>query len=248
LRDYEELKDMSFSNKLVKLYFDLVYNTLYNLTTARLSAYRKWQDKCLGKLKFANSDSILCVGVGTGNEIPHILNRHRDMEVIGVDPSVRALRKAHQKGLRQGKEIKVFEMEAQELQYPAESFNKVLCLHVMDFVEDHQKATEEVIRVLREGGQFVITYPSDKEGVNLGINLLKDSWQQDIQSRKYGRALANLLGQAGLGILYLPLTLRAKQKAYAYHDLESVFTKLKLAYFQIEEYTLYKDLIVYGEK
>jgi len=218
------------------------------MTTARLSAYRRWQQNCISKLRFTANDSVLCVGVGTGNEIPYILDGNREIEVVGVDSSARALRKAYEKGKRQGKEIKVFKMEAQELQYPAKSFNKVLCLHVMDFIEDQPKVASEIIRVLRDGGQFVITYPLGKEGINLGINLLKDGFQRHIRSGKYGRAIAELLGQAVLVFLYLPLIFRTKQKVYSSQDLKSILTKVKLAHFQIEEYPLYKDLVVYGEK
>ena len=239
---------MSFSNKLVRLYFDLVYNSVYDLTTARLTAYRRWQQDCLSKLRFEDGDAVLCVGVGTGNEIPYIWDGHRDIAVVGVDSSARALRKAYHKGRRQGREIKVLKMEAQELRYPAESFDKAICLHVMDFIEDHEKATAEIIRVLRDGGHFVITYPLGREGVNLGINLLRYGFQENIRSRKYGRALGELLGQAGLAALYLPLVLRAKQKSYSCRDLEGMFGRLNLAHFQIEEYPRYRDLIVYGEK
>jgi len=245
------VKDVSFSNKLVEIYFDLVYNPIYDLTTAQSSAYRSLQKRCIDKLGFENGDSMLCVGVGTGNEIPYILDRldgNREFEIVGMDTSEKALKRAYQKGLKRGKEIRVSKMDAQNLQYPAESFDKVLCLHVMDFIEDDGKATREIFRVLREGGEFVITYPSDKEGVKLGINLLKDSIGHNINSGKSIRALPPLLARMGLGIFYLPLLFRSKQKAYSRQDLGAMFTELKPKDFQIEEYPVYNDFIVYGRK
>lgn len=239
---------VGFSTELVKLYFDFVYNPIYDITTAQFSAYRSWQIKCISKFKFEEGDSVLCVGIGTGNEIPYILDRHREIEIAGVDTSERALRRAYQKGLKRGKEVKVARMDAQNLQYPPGSFHKVLCLHVMDFIEDDGKATSEILRVLKEGGQFVITYPSEKEGVKLGVNLLKDSLRHNNNTGKRIRVLPRLLARIGAGIPYLPLLLRTKQRFYCHQEIETMFNKLKPANLQIEEYPVYHDFIVYGVK
>jgi len=233
---------------MIRLYFDLVYNPVYDMTTGRLSAYRRWQKYCIDKFHFEAGDSLLCVGIGTGNEIPYILDGNREVNIAGVDTSEQALKRAYEKGLKEGKELRVFKMDAENLQYPVESFNKVLCLHVMDFVEDHGKATSEILRVLREGGQFVITYPSDKEGIRLAVNLYNESIRHNISSGKLIRVLPQLLVQMGGGIFYLPLLFRAKQRSYSHQDLEAMFTALKPADFQIEGYPLYNDFIVYGRK
>jgi hypothetical protein len=54
--------------------------------------------------------------------------------------------------------------------------------------------------------------------------------------------------QMGMGIFYLPLLFRAKQRSYSHQDLEAMFTESELARFQIEEYPVYNDFIVYGRK
>jgi len=239
---------VGLGNKLLRLYFDLVYNPVYDLTTARLTAYRRWQRDCVGKLNFQDGDSILCVGVGTGNEIPYILNTNGDVEIVGVDFSERALKKAYKKGLRQNKKIKISRMDAQELWYPAESFDKVLCLHVMDFVEDAAQATGEILRVLKEGGQFVITYPSNKEGMRLGLSLVRDSSRHGINQGKYLKTLQDLLMLMTLGILYIPVLLRAKKRAHSYAGLEAMLAGMRQTAFQIEEYPVYNDYIVHGNK
>ena len=239
---------MSFGNSLVRIYFDMVYNPIYDVTTAQLVAYRRWQERCISRFSFEKGDSMLCVGIGTGNEIPHILDNNREIDIVGVDNSERALRKAYQKGLKLGQEIDVLQMDAQDLQYPAESFNKVLCLHVMDFIEDDEQATREILRVLKKGGQFVITYPLNKEGVKLGVSLLKDTINNNVNSGKYITALPQIMAQTGLGLLYLPLLLRAKQRFYSHQDIETMFTELKPGDFQIEEYPTYNDFIISGRK
>jgi len=54
---------------LQRVYFDLVYNPLYDATTARFSRYKTLQQKCIKALDLEEARSLLCVGLGTGNEL-----------------------------------------------------------------------------------------------------------------------------------------------------------------------------------
>ena len=132
---------MSFTEKLIRVYFNFVYNPVYDFTTARLNRYRRLQRTCVGKLEFRDNDAVLCVGLGTGNEIFYILQMNRNVNIVGVDYSNTALQKAYKKASGLGKEIEVLTMDARRLEFAAESFDKVLCLHVMDFVEDNRDVT-----------------------------------------------------------------------------------------------------------
>ena len=158
------------------------------------------------------------------------------------------LKKVYMKALTRGKEIEVLAMDAQALEFAIGSFDKVLCLHVMDFIPDDEKATAEILRVLRDRGQFVITYPSDKEGVRFGLNLLRDSIRYNINSGKFIKVLPQLLVQIVVGIVYLPLLFRPRKRFYSRRELEAMFTKLTSGDFQLEEYSVYNDFIVYGRK
>jgi len=240
---------MSFAQRIMQAYFDFVYNRVYDFTTGRLHRYRKLQSRCVSRLELEDGDNILCVGVGTGNEVLHILQIDRNVKIVGVDYSKTALQKAYRKALARGKEIEVLIMDAQRLEFAAESFDRVLCLHVMDFIDDNKEVTKEMLRVLKHGGQFVITYPSGKEGPRLGVNLLSDSIRQGIDSGKPRiRALLESLAQMLVGIVYLPLLFRPKQKSYSRSKLEAMITQLTTGDFQIEEEPVYQDFIVYGRK
>ena len=129
---------MSFTKKVIRAYFNLVYNPIYDFTTARLPRYHKLQQTCINKLEFNDNDTMLCVGVGTGNEIVRILEMNKKVNIVGVDYSETALQKAHAKAIMSGRQIKVINMDAQHLEFPAGTFDKILCLHVMDFVEDNR--------------------------------------------------------------------------------------------------------------
>ncbi len=241
---------MRLTEKLMQSYFNLVYNPVYDFTTGRLSRYYKLQKTCIGMLEFNNNDSILCVGVGTGNEVLHIFKANRNVRIIGVDYSETALHKAYEKALQLGKEIKVLKMDARYLEFAPGTFDKVLCIHVMDFVEDSQQVTREIFRVLREEGQFVITYSSEPEGIKLGSSLLRDTVRTNLASGENRvKVIFSLIPRVLMGFVYLPqLIFRPKKRVYSRRELKAMIAQLTDGGFQIEEEPVYQDFIVYGRK
>jgi len=233
----------------MQAYFNYAYNPIYDFATGQLNRYRQLQERCVSKLQLEDNAKVLCVGLGTGNEILHILKMNKDVNIVGVDFSHSALRKAHKKALALGKEVELLIMDARQLQFSVGSFDRVLCIHVMDFIEENEKVTHEILRVLKDGGQFVITYPSHKEGARLGLNLMKDSIHHNINSRKHRiRTLLEFLAKMPVGIVYLPLLFRPKRKSYSRDELEAMITPSTIEDFQIEEDTIYQDFIVSGRK
>ncbi|MFC2051708.1 class I SAM-dependent methyltransferase [Chloroflexota bacterium] len=240
---------MDLGTKLIRFYFNRVYNPVYDLTTAQRSLFQKLQTTCIDKFtKFNEGDTVLCAGVGTGNEIINMLKRNSKVSIVGVDYSGTALRKASKKALLTGKSIRLLNMDIQSLEFVTGSFDKVLCIHVMDFVQDDEKATAEIIRVLKRGGEFVITYPSEKENSELGINLFKDSLHQNLGAGNRIKGISRFLAQTVMSTVYLPLLLRSKRKCYSSEELQRMFVKLVDGDFQIEAYPTYQDFIVYGRK
>jgi len=235
--------------ELKKTYFNFLYNPIYDFTTARLSFYQRLQEACIGKLEFNAGDKVLCVGVGTGNEINRILDKNAGVQICGVDFSNQALKRAYKKASKRGLEIIALRMDAQKLDFADESFDKVVCIHVMGFITDDKKATDEIIRVLRRDGQFVITYPSGSGGLDL-LSELMHSIRANFNSRKYGRALGELLAAVIGGIIYIPGAFFVKpgKGFYSTQDLKAMFDAKRLAAYQLLEDHAYQDFIVYGKK
>jgi ubiquinone/menaquinone biosynthesis C-methylase UbiE len=239
---------LTSSTGLMKAYFNFAYNPVYDFVVGRLNLYRKLQEICVNKLELKDNDKVLCVGLGTGNEVAHILKASRNVSIVGVDYSHTALRKAAKKALAWGKEIEVLPMDARRLEFAGESFDKVLCVHVVDFVGEREKVAGEILRVLKEGGRFVITYPSKKEGMGMGLNILRDSISHNIDSGNHRIiAISKSLAQMLAGVVYLPLFLRPK-RALSRREIEKMMTGLNTGDFQIEGYPLYNDFIVHGTK
>lgn len=99
-------------------------------------------------------DRILDVGIGTGLSLSVF---PRNCKVVGIDLSTEMLRKAKEKIERNGlKNIKVLSMDAMNVGFRDNSFDKVFISHVVSVVPDPYQVMSEVRRVCKKGGQVVI--------------------------------------------------------------------------------------------
>ncbi|NQT47729.1 MAG: class I SAM-dependent methyltransferase, partial [Chloroflexi bacterium] len=234
--------------RLMRLYFDRVYNPVYDFTTAKTSAYRRSQELCIGKLDIEDGDSLLCVGAGTGNEILGVLDRGKAVNIIGVDTSESGLRRTCNKVSKTGARISVLKMDAQNLAFDDGSFDKVFSHHLMGFLDDDRKAAQEMLRVLNSGGQYAITFPSGS-----GLRVLSEvgrSILRNLRSGRYSHAVVELLAVAGGAVVNIPIAfwVRPKQGFYSYKDLESMWAGLETEDYEIEQDEGYQNLIAYGRK
>ena len=98
---------------------------------------------------------ILDVGVGTGISLPYY---SRPSRVVGVDLSASMLQRARQRveaeHLAHVEQLAV--MDAESLDFPAESFDVVTAQHVVSTVPHPERALDEFARVLRPGGEIVL--------------------------------------------------------------------------------------------
>lgn len=99
---------------------------------------------------------VLEVGVGTGISLPHYSPRLR---IVGIDISAPMLAKARARvaglGLRNVEDLSV--MDAERLDYPDASFDVVVAQYVVTAVPNPEAALDEFLRVVRPGGEIVLT-------------------------------------------------------------------------------------------
>ena len=91
--------------------------------------------------------------------------------------------------------------------FDAESYDIVICNHVLEHVDDFRQALKEVYRILRPGGSFICSFPMDPT-----IDLLYDNapvkTQEDCRrfygqidhKRVFGMRAAELLAEAGFSV------------------------------------------------
>lgn len=231
----------------MKFYFDYFYNPVYDFIVTHLSPYQKLQRLCVEKLELTEGDKILCAGVGTGNEVMHILETSPHIDITGIDSSKTALRKAIKKTKKQGKKLAVHLMDVQKMEFTEGSFDKVLCVHVTDFVGDHTKATSEILRVLKPGGRFAITFPSGKEDFTFGIGVISDTIREHIKARKLNKVFLVLASSVVGTFVYFPFLFRKERRFYRKAEVEELFSTFKID-FKIETFQRYSDFIIYGRK
>jgi phosphatidylethanolamine/phosphatidyl-N-methylethanolamine N-methyltransferase len=98
---------------------------------------------------------ILEVGVGTGLSLGYY---SPSTEVHGIDLSAdmleRARAKVARRGLRHVKSLDV--MDATHLSFPDASFDAVTAQFLITLVPNPEKALDEMVRVLRPGGEIVL--------------------------------------------------------------------------------------------
>lgn len=96
---------------------------------------------------------VLEVGVGTGlsfNTLP------RNISLTGIDLSQKMLDKARQRVLDMGLEnVNLIKMDATRLDFPDNSFDRVLAAYFISTVPEPVKVVEEMKRVCRPGGYLV---------------------------------------------------------------------------------------------
>ena len=134
------------------------------------SSYARWApvyDATFGKITHAGrraavayinsrSGDVLEVGVGTGLSLSAY---DPALRVTGMDYSAAMLRKARARVARLGLAhvAGLHEMDARELDFADDSFDTVAAMHVLSVVPEPERVMAEIARVVRPGGQVVIT-------------------------------------------------------------------------------------------
>jgi phosphatidylethanolamine/phosphatidyl-N-methylethanolamine N-methyltransferase len=122
---------------------------------------------------------ILEVGVGTGLSLDHY---NRTNQIVGVDISEPMLDKARDrvKRLRLDNVKDIAVMDAEQLTYPDASFDVVVAQYVVTAVPHPEKALDEFVRVVRPGGEIIIT---TRIGAETGLRGTVEKWLMPVTSR-----------------------------------------------------------------
>lgn len=105
-------------------------------------------------LEIQPGDRVLEVGVGTGLNLPLY---PRNCSVTGVDISEEMLRKAKQRVKEYGiGNVTLEVMDASRLEFPDNSFDRVVATYVISAVPDPVKTLLEMRRVCKPSGHIVI--------------------------------------------------------------------------------------------
>ena len=104
----------------------------------------------------ANPLRVIDVGCGTGHLLLELGNRlHTPLRLYGLDFSDSAVRRSRR--LVPSAEFVV--TSVYEIPYPDDNFDIVTCTETLEHLQRPEEALEEMFRVLKPGGQLVVTVP-----------------------------------------------------------------------------------------
>jgi ubiquinone/menaquinone biosynthesis C-methylase UbiE len=179
---------------------------------------RRARAQLLAALELKPTDLVLDAGCGTGANFDAVSPKVR--EVIGIDFSEEQIARAHRRIVSE----KLLNVKAQvgdmtKLPFPADSFDKVICASVLQYLDDAEceAAVSEMIRVCRNDGIIVIHAKNRTSLYGIALSLLRaiarvigrKTVNDHYRSRRwYGRVLSEYGGQIvdydAFGIFHFP--------------------------------------------
>ena len=140
--------DLNYNKIKVKgtLNFYNKFSFLYPIVDFFLRPQKKMLAYQVNKLPIGD---LLEIGVGNGSQLSFYKNHH----LTGIDISTAMLTVAKKRSLG---EIELFQMDAEQLSFKAESFDYVVVSHLLAVLSNPDRAIVEAHRVLKPGGKLFI--------------------------------------------------------------------------------------------
>jgi phosphatidylethanolamine/phosphatidyl-N-methylethanolamine N-methyltransferase len=134
------------------LSFDSFIPYFYPALMFPLGHFRK---KAIQMMSFKPGDRVLIPGIGSGHDIPYI---PRDVKIEGVDISdvMLAIGQVKLKATKREGDVNLSVMDAENLEFPDESFDKAILSLCLTVVYNPRKVFSEVVRVVKTGGEILI--------------------------------------------------------------------------------------------
>ncbi|MCP4911734.1 MAG: methyltransferase domain-containing protein [Oligoflexia bacterium] len=112
-------------------------------------------------------EKILDAGSGSGLLLREIYKRNPHVELHGVDYSEIRIKQSTKYCQERGLPINFSQGELKNLsQFESNSFDKIVCRFVYEYLDDPLKVTQELKRVLKKGGELILI---DNDGVLFNI-------------------------------------------------------------------------------
>jgi ubiquinone/menaquinone biosynthesis C-methylase UbiE len=157
--------------RFMRLFFRLLYHPFawtYDLVAASVSMGR-WKQWVLSSADLLEGQRVLELGFGPGHLQVHL--HAAGYQAVGLDESFQMARQASRRLLRRSRPPRLVRGLAQNLPYPARSFDNVIATFPTPYIYDPESLAE-IARVLEPGGRLIILMGARITGKSLADRLL----------------------------------------------------------------------------
>jgi len=140
-------------------YFDAVaadYFSRYRAMTPGGLAFRLRKQRVL-ELFDKPGGKVLDVGCGPGIMVDDLIAQ--DCKFWGIDPSLKVIEQCR-KNFSSHPNSHFSIGTAEQIEYPDQFFDAVICMGVIERLKNHDAALREMVRVLKQGGTLIVTLPN----------------------------------------------------------------------------------------
>lgn len=119
---------------------------------------RGWRTRTVRALALEPGMRVLDLATGTADLAIETARRHRDVEVVGIDPSAKMLGVGREKVRARSLEgrVTLLEGDAQRIEQPDASFDGITIAFGIRNVPDRSRAMREMVRVGKPGARIAI--------------------------------------------------------------------------------------------
>ncbi len=127
-------------------------------------------------IKFSQKDIILDIGCGQG--LPTLLIGKKCKKIFGIDISKKFLHIAKKRSMYLKNRVKCEfrEVKLEDAKFDGEFFDKIFCFCVLEHIPNYVEVVTEAYRVLKKGGQFLLSVDS--------LETIEDKKILDYQKKK----------------------------------------------------------------
>jgi ubiquinone/menaquinone biosynthesis C-methylase UbiE len=201
-----------------------IYSCFYDLSMRNLLPYRRLLEDLNSTLEIKGRENILDAGCGPGFVIEKVIkeNAGRRISVVGLDSSKTMIKRARRRcRIFSNVKLQIADLN-RNLEFPDNSFDKVLCSNTLYALQNPQRVISEFCRVLKPGAAMIIANPKPNAGEKELIreHLTALNRLTPIRNKIYHIFISLLLIPINLVVITINKVIIEKGKSKEYHFLD----------------------------
>lgn len=145
-----------------RMFYSHIYDPFTRLEFSICGGEERARHECLDRLEVQPGSRLLETGIGTGSNLPYLVDRLGNGCFFGVDISPSMLHYCLKNLRKWAYPAEIFLARAENLPFKDKVFDSVFHLGAFNIFPDKKRAIEEMIRVARPGTKVVIADETDK--------------------------------------------------------------------------------------